>query len=48
MVHWFVVEEFRKVVGSCWWNWQVWSDRDGLQGEVVSGVADWCFGDCFD
>jgi hypothetical protein len=42
-----VGEIFRKV-GSCWWNWQVWSDRDGLQDGVVSGVADWRFGEYFD
>ena len=42
-----VGKKFRKG-GSCWWNSQVWSDRDGLQDWVVSGVADWCFGEYFD
>ena len=42
-----VSEEFRKV-GSCWWNWQVWSDGDRLQDGVVGGVADWCFDEYFD
>ena len=42
-----VCEEFLKV-GSCWWNWQVWSDGDGLQDGVVGDVADWCLGEYFD
>ena len=44
---WSLASLFRKV-GSCWWNWQVWSDGDRLQDGVVGGVADWCFGEYFD